>query len=111
MANATKLTRTLLAIVIVLSIATGATTRAGAKAPIVPPVTAHHHWDHHGFVWLPRHPVYESAEIMSIDTAGNPYRAVWVFFTERAGGKRQHHFFPREQERKHAKGRHAPGGA
>ena len=45
------------------------------------------------FVWLPRHPFYEGVEIMSIDTVGNPYRAVWVFFTERDGGKRQVHFF------------------
>ena len=70
---------------------------ANAAAPVVPLVSAHHHWDHHWFVWMPRHPVYESAEIMSIDAAGNPYRAVWVFFTERHGGKRQVHFFDDRQ--------------
>ena len=65
---------------------------AGAQAPAVPLVSVHHSWDHHWFAWLPRHPVYEAAEIMSIDAAGSPYRAVWVFFTERRGGKRQTHF-------------------
>ena len=29
---------------------------------------------------------------MTIDTPHNPYRLVWVFFTEREGAKRQHHF-------------------
>lgn len=67
--------------------------QAAAPAPAVPLVSVHHHWDHHWFVWLPRHPVYESVEVASIDTAGSPYRAVWVFFTERRGGKRQTHFF------------------
>ena len=93
MSKPTKLMRTLVTIVVGLSIATGVSARTNAGSPIVPLVTAHHYWDHHWFVWLPRHPVYESVEIMSIDTAGNPYRAVWVFFTERDGGKRQHHFF------------------
>ena len=45
----------------------GSVAPANATAPIVPLVTAHHHWDHHWFVWLPRHPVYESVEVMSID--------------------------------------------
>ena len=71
----------------------GPNAPAGAAGPVVPLVSYHQYWDHHWFVWLPRHPVYESAEIMSIDRAGSPYRAVWVFFTERKGGKRQLHFF------------------
>ena len=62
---------------------------AGAAAPVVPLVTAHRYWDHHWFVWLPRHPVYESVEVMSIESAGGHCRAVWVFFTEREGGKHQ----------------------
>ena len=70
---------------------------AGAAAPVVPLVSHHQYWDHQWFVWLPRHPVYESVEIMSVDTAGSPYRAVWVFFTERRGGKRQVHFFDDRQ--------------
>ena len=71
----------------------GPAAPANAAAPVVPLVSHHQYWDHHWFVWLPRHPVYESVEIMSIDAAGSPYRAVWVFFTERHGGKRQLHFF------------------
>ena len=63
----------------------------------MPLVTAHHHWEHHWFVWLPRHPVYESVEVMSIDSAGDYFRAVWVFFTERHGAKRQVHFFDNRQ--------------
>ena len=93
MSNPARLIRILVAIVVGLSIATGPITRANATAPVVPLVTTHHYWDHHWFVWLPRHPVYESAEIMTIDTVEIPYRAVWVFFTERDGGKRQIHFF------------------
>ena len=58
----------------------------------MPLVSIHQGWDHHWFVWLPRHPVHESVEVMSIDTAGSPFRAVWAFFTERRGGKRQLHF-------------------
>ena len=58
----------------------------------MPLVSHHQYWDHQWFVWLPRHPVYESVEIMSIEPAGSPYRAVWVFFTERRGNKRQLHF-------------------
>ncbi len=64
----------------------------GLAAPAIPLITHHHTFDHHWYVWLPRHPTYEAAEIMSIDSPVNPYRLVWVFFTERAGEKRQHHF-------------------
>ena len=80
-----------------LSCLAGLIAPANAAAPVVPLVTAHHHWEHHWFVWLPRHPVYESVEVMSIDSAGGFYRAVWVFFTERHGGKRQVHFFDDRQ--------------
>ena len=66
---------------------------AAAPTPAVPLVSVHHRWDHHWFVWLPRHPVYESVEVASLDMAGNPYRAVWVVLTERQGGKRQTHIF------------------
>ena len=83
--------------VIGLSCLAGLIAPASAAAPVVPLVTAHHHWDHHWFVWLPRHPVYESVEVMSIDSAGGFYRAVWGFFTERHGGKRQVHFFDDRQ--------------
>ena len=70
----------------------GPAAPANAAAPVVPLVSVHQHWDHHWFVWLPRHPLYESVEIMSIEPAGSPYRAAWVFFTERRGNKRQLHF-------------------
>ena len=50
------------------------------------------YWDHHWFVWLPRHPVYESVEIASHDTPDSPLKLVWVFFTERDGVKRQVHY-------------------
>ena len=83
--------------VVGLSCLIGPVAPANAAAPVVPLVTAHHHWDHHWFVWLPRHPVYESVEVMSIDSAGDYFRAVWVFFTERRGGKRQTHFFDSRQ--------------
>ena len=83
--------------VVGLSCLAGLIAPANAAAPVVPLVTAHHHWDHHWFVWLPRHPVYESVEVMSIDSVGGFYRAVWVFFTERHGGKRQVHFFDDRQ--------------
>ena len=29
---------------------------------------------------------------MTVDAPFNPYKLVWVFFTEREGEKRQHHF-------------------
>ena len=79
---------------------------AGAAAPVVPLVTAHRYWDHHWFVWLPRHPVYESVEVMSIESAGGHCRAVWVFFTEREGGKRHVHFFDDRRIVEHFPGSH-----
>ena len=79
---------------------------AGTAAAVVPLVTAHHHLDHHWFVWLPRHPVYESVEVMSIESAGGHCRAVWVFFTEREGGKRQVHFFDDRPIVEHFPGSH-----
>lgn len=89
--------RSLFAGALALLCLVGPAAPAAAASPVVPLVSYHHYWDHHWFVWLPRHPVYESAEIMSIDKAGSPYRAVWVFFTERRGGKRQLHFFDDRQ--------------
>ena len=62
------------------------------RAPIIPVTSIFEHWDHHWFIWLPRHPVYESVEVASQDAPGNSFRLVWVFFTERAGEKRQHHY-------------------
>ena len=65
---------------------------AASSSPAVPLVSHHYYFDHHWYVWLPRHPTYEAVEVMSIDAPFNPYRLVWVFYTERDGEKRQHHF-------------------
>ena len=72
------------------STATGA--GAAAAAPTIPLISNHVYFDHHWYVWLPRHPTFEAVEVMSIDSPFSPYRLVWVFFTEREGAKRQHHF-------------------
>lgn len=85
--------RARIGLAVVLACLAAPPAETAAPAPAVPLVSVHHHWDHHWFVWLPRHPVYESVEVASIDASGSPYRAVWVFFTERRGGKRQVHFF------------------
>ena len=62
------------------------------NVPLVPITSRLGHWDHHWFVWLPRHPVYESVEVASRDAPENPFKLVWVFFTERDGAKRQVHY-------------------
>ena len=49
------------------------------RVPFVPLTSTLSHWDHHWFVWLPRHPVYESVEIMSREAPENPLQLVWVF--------------------------------
>lgn len=84
----------------------GSIAPANAATPVVPLITVHHHWEHQWFVWLPRHPVYESVEVMSIDSAGDYFRVVWVFFTERHGGKRQVHFFDNRRIVEHFPGSH-----
>ena len=62
------------------------------NVPLVPITSRLGRWDHHWFVWLPRHPVYESVEVASRDAPENPFKFVWVFFTERDGAKRQVHY-------------------
>ena len=91
---AQTLSRLLIGAALVLACATSTTTGGGAAAakPAIPLISYHHHFDHHWYVWLPRHPTYEAVEVMAIDAPFNPYRLVWVFFTERDGKKRQHHF-------------------
>ena len=79
-----------LALACVAFTTTGRST--AASTPAVPLISYHYHFDHHWYAWLPRHPTYEAVEVMTIDTPYNPYRLVWVFFTERGGEKRQHHF-------------------
>jgi hypothetical protein len=64
---------------------------AGAEDhPAVPLVSFYAHWDHHWYVWLTGDVTYEAVEVMSRGRADAPQ--VWVFFTERAAPKRQHHF-------------------
>ena len=88
------LSRLLISAALVLTYAVSANTGGGATAstPAIPLISYHYHFDHHWYVWLPRHPTYEAVEVMSIDSPVNPYKLVWVFFTEREGAKRQHHF-------------------
>ena len=81
------------AALVLACVAFTSTGRATAgSTPAVPLISYHYHFDHHWYVWLPRHPTYEAVEVMAIDAPYNPYRLVWVFFTERGGEKRQHHF-------------------
>lgn len=60
--------------------------------PLVPFSTTVDSWDHHWFLWLPHHPVYESVEVASREADPDGHAAVWVWFTERAGAKRQIHY-------------------
>jgi hypothetical protein len=61
--------------------------------PPIPLLTGFSHWDHHWFMWTPRHPVYESIEVMSKDAGDGRPPLIWVFFTEREGRKKQVHYF------------------
>jgi hypothetical protein len=58
--------------------------------PAVPLVSFYAHWDHHWYVWLKGDATYEAVEVMSRGHTDAPQ--IWVFFTERAAPKRQHHF-------------------
>ena len=51
-----------------------------------------YYWDDHYFAWLPEHPIYETFELMTI-RRGPVGQLVWAFFTERAGSKRQVHYY------------------
>ncbi len=88
------LTRLLIGAALVLACVAFTTTGRGAatSAPAVPLTSYHYTFDHQWYVWLPRHPTYEAVEVMAVDTPSNPYRLVWVIFTEREEKKRQHHF-------------------
>src|SRR5439155_14772186 len=79
----------------VLLLAAGGRNTATAwpdNVPLVPITSRLEHWEHHWIVWLPRHPVYESVEVASREAPEAPVPLVWVFFTERAGAKRQIHY-------------------
>jgi hypothetical protein len=60
--------------------------------PLVPFSTVVDFWDHHWFLWLPHHPVFEAVEVASREPDHDGRVAVWVWFTERAGTKRQIHY-------------------
>ena len=66
-------------------------TVSTSTVPLLGFPVALYHYDFHWYFWLSRHPQFEAAEVM---TAERPGRAplIWVFFTERAGAKRQHHY-------------------
>jgi len=70
-------------------------TEAAAKVtpmPIVPIISAISHWDNHWYIWLPQDGRFEAVEVMSVNRGRDGRPLVWVFFTERAGGKRQVHY-------------------
>ena len=88
------LSRLLIGAALVLACIAFTTTGRGAAtfAPAIPLTSHHIYFDHQWYVWLPRHPTYEAVEVMSVDAPFNPYKLVWVIFTERDAPKRQHHF-------------------
>jgi hypothetical protein len=76
----------------VLCSATAKPEEAAMPHPLVPFFTIVDPWDHHWFLWLPHHPVYEAVEVASREPDRDGRVAVWVWFTERAGSKRQIHY-------------------
>jgi hypothetical protein len=72
--------------------ATAAPKQFAMSYPLVPFSTVVDAWDHHWFLWLPHHPIYESVEVASREPDHDGHVAVWVWFTERAGSKRQVHY-------------------
>ena len=80
-----------------LSVAGIAVSCAGIEqrigpAPLIPFQATFHHWDHHWFQWTPKHPIYESIE-GATKTSPSGEDLVWIWLTERAGNKRQVHYF------------------
>jgi len=64
-----------------------------APLPLLPGPTVFYHWDHHWIAWTPGDRMYESIEVMTVETRGMPgSRLVWAFLTERAAPKRQVHY-------------------
>ncbi len=81
---------------------------SATRYPLVPFSTVIDGWDHHWFLWLPRHPVYESVEVASREPDGDGRVAVWVWFTERAGSKHQVHYRSDPQSAAHVGGHYRP---
>ena len=90
--RAHTLSRLLIGAALVFACMASTLPSRGLATPAIPLISHHVHFDHQWYVWLPRHPTYEAVEVMSVDAPFNPYRLVWVIFTERDGEKRQHHF-------------------
>jgi hypothetical protein len=65
---------------------------AAMPYPLVPFSTVVDTWDHHWFLWLPLHPIYEAVEVASREPDRDGRVDVWIWFTERAGVKRQIHY-------------------
>ena len=68
------------------------TFKSRAASPFAPLYANVQFWDDHYFAWLPNHPVYETFELMTT-RRGPVGQLVWAFFTERAGSKRQVHYY------------------
>jgi hypothetical protein len=76
----------------VLSAAIARPEETAMTYPLVPFSTVVDCWDHHWFLRLPLHPVYESVEVAGREPDRDGRVDVWVWFTERAGSKRQIHY-------------------
>jgi hypothetical protein len=57
--------------------------------PLYPVRATFSYWDHHWFMWLPRDPIFEAAEIHANDAGPGGTPLVWVYFTQRAQPKTQ----------------------
>jgi hypothetical protein len=77
---------------LVLSSAIAKPEESAMLYPLVPFSTVVDSWDHHWFLWLPLHPAYESVEVASRELDRDGRVDIWVWFTERAGAKRQIHY-------------------
>lgn len=68
--------------------------QTNAQEPLIPINTNFSHWDHHWIMWTPQHPVYEAIEAMTVDNPKSPEsKLIRIFFTERAGSKKQVYYF------------------
>ncbi|HEU4478471.1 MAG TPA: hypothetical protein VFR80_08125 [Pyrinomonadaceae bacterium] len=65
-------------------IVTAAVVGHAQSKPLVPVNTNFSYWDHHWIMWIPKHPLYEAVEVLSVDGATDPNeRLIRVFFTEK----------------------------
>ena len=88
----------LLACGLVVAGVTNGSHAQSESAWLIPFNTSFSHSDHHWIFWMPTHPVYESIEARThVDSASPDGMSMQVFFTERAGGKNQVHYFDTER--------------